>query len=153
MDGGKIIHGCLLVLRCQTGDEAALRELTERVLRRDRRRVWLLGIVCVIAWMMVAMLPWATVLPMLAKIAQTQPAMQSATPQNAPDQQRLWERAAEGAKAGTIATFVDSIVSILVAAVSTVLFLVFSHRATLRQVNARLREISAHLKLLTAASK
>ena len=31
--------------------------LTERVLRRDRRRIWILGILCVVAWMMVVMFP------------------------------------------------------------------------------------------------
>jgi len=44
-----------------------LQALTARVLRRDRRSMWFLGIACIIAWMLVVMLPWATILPMMAK--------------------------------------------------------------------------------------
>jgi hypothetical protein len=49
--------------------------LTDRVVRRDRLRMWILGIVCVIAWMAVVMLPWATILPMLAKVVRHQAEM------------------------------------------------------------------------------
>jgi hypothetical protein len=51
-------------------------------------------------------------------------------------------------KQGTIITFVDSIACILLAAVCTVALIVSSRRATLRQVNARLAEISDQLKAL-----
>ena len=42
------------------------------MLRRDQRWVWMLGILCVLAWMAVVMLPWATILPMMAKVVRHQ---------------------------------------------------------------------------------
>jgi hypothetical protein len=51
-------------------------------------------------------------------------------------------------KAGTVATFLGSMFSMLMAAVCTVILIVMSRRATLRQVNMRLGEISEQLKIL-----
>jgi ABC-type Fe3+ transport system permease subunit len=129
------------------GEQSALdvAALTQRVLMRDRRRVWILGIVCVIAWMAVVMLPWATILPMIAKIAQTSlvpPA--DATAMGREERLRL----AIAIKEGIVATFLGSVASMLVAALCTVCLIVVSRRATLRQVNARLAEISDQLKTL-----
>jgi hypothetical protein len=55
-------------------------------------------------------------------------------------------------KHATIITFVDSIACILLAAICTVALIVSSRRATLRQVNARLAEISDQLKVLASKS-
>ena len=125
-------------------------ELTRRVLRRDRRRVWVLGTLCVVAWMLVVMLPWSTVLPMLAKVvehfAQTDGAATTTAPATA-DHERMIELM-RIVKTGTIATFAGSIAAMFMAAVCTVALVVTSRRATLRQVNARLAEISEQLKLL-----
>ena len=121
--------------------------LTARVLARDRRRIWLLGIGCVIAWMAVVMLPWATVLPMVAKVVEHQNEIGPPGPATAPAP-ALSADVLQAVRFGTIATFVGSVASMFVAAVFTVAMIVVSRRATLRQVNARLAEISAHLQTL-----
>lgn len=126
--------------------------LTQRVLRRDRRRVWLLGVGCVIAWMLVIALPWATIMPMMAKIAEVQWGLHG----HAPGPGTPHESATELLmilKKGTMATFFLSLATMLCAALCTVSLVILSRRATLRQVNARLGEISAQLKILTDAAK
>ena len=144
------------LLRGESAVDAAA--LTEKVLRRDRRRMWGLGLVCVVAWMMVVMLPWATVLPMVAKLVHLQAeaaAQQWELNQNNNAATMVWSakelagRANEitqVVKVGTMATFFGSIGSMLVAAVCTVMLVVLSRRATLRQVNARLAEIAGELR-------
>jgi ABC-type Fe3+ transport system permease subunit len=121
--------------------------LTERVVRRDRLRMWILGIVCVIAWMAVVMLPWATILPMLAKVVQHQSEMNQGVI-SATAQQLEVTNVLEAVKVGTIATFISSMASMFVAALCTVLLIILSRRATLRQINARLAEISSQLKAM-----
>jgi hypothetical protein len=123
-----------------------IQAMTERVLRRDRRRIWFLGITCVIAWVLVVMVPWATILPAMAKVGRYAAAMNDAT--TPAQRQDLAVQAAEAARVGTIATFIDSIAAMFVAALLTVLLIVLSRRSTLRQVNARLREISLQIKAI-----
>jgi hypothetical protein len=130
-----------------------LGSLTQKVLKRDRRRIWILGIVSVIAWMMVVMLPWATILPMLAKVIEHQADAGNATTLAASDQNAQSLRLAQIVKQGTMATFFGSIASMFVAAVCTVLLIILSRRATMRQVNLRLAEISAQLANLAGKSK
>ena len=118
--------------------------LTDRILRRDRRRMWFLGIVCVIAWMAVVMLPWSTVLPMMAKVAHeelspTTLPMPGSPHDYSPALLRIL-------KQGTIVTFLDSIACMFIAAICTVSLIIFSRRATLRQVNARLADIAEQLR-------
>ena len=137
-------------------------ELTRRVLRRDRRRMWILGAFCVIAWMLVVMLPWSTVLPMLAKVASHVAAVEQSTAganasvDRVPTTDATTQRSAQTTellqiiKQGTIATFIGSIASMFMAAVCTIALILLSRRATLRQVNARLAEISDQLKVLTS---
>jgi ABC-type Fe3+ transport system permease subunit len=127
-------------------------QLTEHVLRRDRRRVWLLAAACVVTWMLVVMLPWSTVLPMLAKVVEQVGATNGAAPAtaDAARQREQWTALLQIVKQGTIATFLGSLASMLMAAVCTVALIVASRRATLRQVNARLAEISDQLKALAA---
>jgi len=132
-------------------DPIDLDALTLRVLRRDRRRMWILGILCVIAWMLVVMLPWATILPMLAKVAEH--LVSPTTGPTAAERQEQSVLLARIVKQGTIATFFGSIASMFVAAIFTVSFITLSRRATLRQVNARLMEISMQLKTLAANGK
>src|SRR4051812_49470931 len=93
--------------------------LTEAVLRRDRRRMWGLGVLCVLAWMMVVMLPWATILPMLAKVVKHQTDMSSngaGAPATMGDSRTETLRVLQAVRIGTIATFLGSIGSMLVAA-------------------------------------
>src|ERR1700683_3584601 len=91
-----------------------IQAMTERVLRRDRRRIWFLGITCVIAWVLVVMVPWATILPAMAKVGRYAAAMNDAT--TPAQRQDLEVQAAEAARVGTIATFIDSIAAIFAAA-------------------------------------
>jgi hypothetical protein len=132
-----------------------LQAITARVLRRDRRRMFVLGFLCVLAWMLVVMLPWSTTLPMLAKVMEHQAHLKQdtafdANPATIPtipvqDDTLHLLRIVKGA---TIATFLGSLASMFFAAVCTVALILLTRRATLRQVNARLADISAQLKLL-----
>jgi hypothetical protein len=127
--------------------------LTQQVLRRDRWRVFWLATACVMAWMLVVALPWSTVLPMLAKVVQQVTAANGPTPTTADaaqQQREQWIELLQIVKKGTIAAFLSSMASMLMAAVCTVALIVASRRATLRQVNARLAEISEQLKALAA---
>ncbi|MDB5357874.1 MAG: hypothetical protein JWN24_4327 [Phycisphaerales bacterium] len=134
-------------------DPSDLQALTERVLRRDRRRVWFLGVICVVAWMLVVMLPWATILPMLAKVVEHQAEIdRNAAPTTAVQKERSI-LVLQVVKKTTILTFIGSVASMFMAALCTVSLIVLSRRATLRQVNARLAEISSQLKLLARDSK
>jgi hypothetical protein len=134
-------------------DPIDVQALTLRVLRRDRRRIWSLGIVCVVAWMFVVLLPWATVLPMLAKIARHQAEISGGAAPAAAESTSQTTLMVRIIKEGTIATFLLCIASMLVAAICTVMLVIFSRRATLRQVNARLAQISAQLKTMAASGK
>ena len=119
-----------------------LQALTLGVLRRDRRRMWFVGIACVAAWMLVVMLPWSTVLPMLARVVALQAEINHSGAPATDEQREQSLRVLQAVKVGTMATFVGSIVSMFVAASCTVLLIVMSRRATLRQVNARLAQPS-----------
>jgi len=127
-------------------DQIDIQALTENVLRRDRRRIWILGIVCVIAWMAVVMLPWSTLLPTVAKITAHQLELSKNSPTASAQSYEDMSAMARIAKGGIVATFLGSVGSMFVAAVCTVLLIVVSRRATLRQVNARLRELSLQIK-------
>ncbi len=131
-------------------DPIEVQALIQGVLRRDRRRMWILGIACFIAWMLVVMLPWGTFLPMVAKITEYQTEI-SGSAHSTPAQQR--EQAilvVETVKVGMKATFVGSVASMFVAVLCTISLITLSRRATLRQLNARLAEISAQIKVLLA---
>jgi ABC-type Fe3+ transport system permease subunit len=130
-------------------DPIDLNALTQGVLRRDRRKMWFLGIACLLAWMSVVMLPWATILPMLAKINEYQ-----MEPNHGNDSATAEQRAQSMLVVHAVkVTFVLSISSMFVAALCTVSLIIMSRRATLRQVNVRLAEISAQLKALPRESK
>jgi hypothetical protein len=134
-------------------DPIDLQALTQGVLRRDRRRMWFLGIACIIAWMSVVMLPWATILPMIAKIGQHQIELNRDPAPTTAEQREQSILVLQAVKLGTTATFISSIVSMFVAALCTVSLIILSRRATLRQLNVRLAEISAQLKMLARESK
>ena len=129
-------------------DPIDFQKLTHRVLQRDRRRMWFLGVACVVAWMLVVMLPWTTILPLVARIVENQQGISSNT-SISPEQREQTMLLLQVVKKGTIATFVGSIVSMFVAAVSTVSLVILSRRATLRQTNDRLAQISSQLKALS----
>lgn len=122
--------------------------LTAGVLKRDRRRVWFLGIFCIVAWMAVVMLSWATLLPMLAKVAEHEQTL-SRQATLTPAEQRVESlMVLQALKTGTVLTFLGSVGSMFVASLCTVLLILFSRGATLRQVNARLAEISSQIRAM-----
>jgi hypothetical protein len=134
-------------------DPIDLQALTQGVLRRDRRRMWILGVACIIAWMSVVMLPWATILPMVAKIGQHQMALNREPAPTADEQREQSLLVLQAVKLGITATFVGSVLSMFVAALCTVALIILSRRATLRQLNVRLAEISEQLKGLPRESR
>lgn len=120
--------------------------------------MWIVGAVCVVAWMLVVMLPWATILPMLAKVVEYQIALNGGTaavpaPTTPQQQHEQTLQVLQIVKQGTIATFIGSLASMFVAAVCTVSLILLSRRATLRQVNARLADLSAELKSFKSPTK
>jgi ABC-type Fe3+ transport system permease subunit len=134
-------------------DPIDLPALTQAVLRRDRRWMWFLGIACIIAWMAVVMLPWGTILPMIARIGEYQMALNREPPPSPAEQREQSILVAQAIKLGTLATFISSVLSMFVAALCTVSLIILSRRATLRQLNVRLAEISAQLKTLPRETK
>src|SRR5437667_150638 len=91
--------------------------LADRILKRDRRRMWILGVICVIAWMLVVMLPWSTLLPMMGKLGQRQMELDSANSAMTPQQRAEAMRMADILRVGTIATLIGSLSSMFVAAI------------------------------------
>jgi len=135
-------------------DPIDLQALTQAVLRRDRRRMWILGIACIIAWMSVVMVPWGTILPTIAQIRQHQMELSRRKAPPTPEEQEAESMMVLRAiKVGTLATFIGSNLTMFVAGLCTVSFIVVSRRATLRQLNVRLAEISAQLKTLGREGK
>src|SRR5437763_14732718 len=85
-------------------DPIDLAALTTAVLKRDRRRMWMLGIVCIIAWMLVVMLPWSTILPMLGRVVRLQAEIDrtASSLQQSPQQREQSLVVLQAIKAGTI---------------------------------------------------
>lgn len=127
------------------------RQQTWKVLERDRRRVWWLTAVTVtlwsaailmVLWMLVAM---ALLMPLQAELAkgnqpgggQLTPAMREAAERKA---QIMFQMITVG--------ITCSVGILSLAALSTLLLVLASRRATLRQINASLLEISQQLKEL-----
>jgi hypothetical protein len=126
-------------------------ELTRSVLKRDRRRVWIVAIVCVFAWLMVVLLPWSTLLPALAMFKQATHSIVNPPPGStiSAEQREQTLLLAKTIKGAIVATFSASVM-LLIAVVCTLALITVSRRATLRQVNARLADISDQLKALAA---
>jgi ABC-type Fe3+ transport system permease subunit len=126
-------------------------ELTRNLLKRDRWRIWITGILCVIAWIFVVLLPWSTLLPGLARFKQLVLTAQNPAPGSTLTAEQLAQtlQLALIVKTAMLSMFMGSI-ALLVAVACTMLLITVSRRATLRQVNARLGEISDQLKLLAA---
>jgi hypothetical protein len=125
--------------------------LTRNVLKRDRRRIWIVAILCGFAWLMVVLLPWSTLLPALAMFKQATQSVVNPPPGSAisPEQREQTLILAKMIKGAMVATFSASVM-LLVAVVCTFALITVSRRATLRQVNARLADISDQLKALAA---
>jgi hypothetical protein len=117
------------------------RELTRQVLERDRRRIRLLAGLATLFWALTAagvvcLCPFYVIV-----VAPRLRAYQAGRAQLAND----WN---DWATVGTWAAYgaLAWVTALLAAALCTVLLVLFSRRATLRQINASLVEISEQLK-------
>ena len=119
------------------------RQLTQRILGRDRRRIRLLAGLATLFWVLttagiLCLCPFYVMM-----VAPRLRAYQAGRAQLAQD----WN---DWATVGDWAAYwlLACILTLLLAAVCTVLLILFSRRATLRQINASLVEISEQLKQL-----
>ena len=140
------------LLRLDALDLAAVPEARQqvwRVLERDRRRVRFLTILTTAIWLLAVALiltvlvNFGLIFPAQAKLVHDIEAG-SVTPAQHDEAQRLLLMAFE--KGTLVIAF--SVTVLAVAAFCTVLLILASRRATLRQVNASLAEISEQLKQL-----
>ena len=119
-------------------------EVTRRVLERDRRRVWWAAAVTTLLWVLVGVglltVVWYYLTYLHPKVL-----LHLRTGEPLPrDSEHTW-----GLVAGYIAAWLGGVfVLVVAAAVSTVGLVSMSRRATLRQVNASLAEISEALHRL-----
>ena len=119
----------------------AARPLTEQVLARDRRRVRLLAGLATLFWVLTAAGVVAFCPFYLRNVAPRLRAYHAGRAQLQNDWE-AWATVGEWAAYLTLAC----VVCLLLAAVCTVWLVLVSRRATLRQINAGLAEISAQLK-------
>ena len=119
------------------------RQLTRNVLERDRRRIRLLAGLVVFFWTLaIAGLVWLICLYLLY----VDPRLRAygAGRAHLENDWNDWALVGDWAAKSILAC----LIALLLAAVCTVLLILLSRRATLRQINASLLEISAQLKLL-----
>src|SRR5262245_11487633 len=117
------------------------RELARRIVARDRRRVRLLAALAVLFWALAtAGVVWLIAIYML----QVTPRLRAYAAGRA-KLQNDWEA---WAWVGDVAakSVLACVLTVFLAAVCTVLLVVLSRRATLRQINASLMEITEQLK-------
>jgi hypothetical protein len=125
------------------------RQQTWKILERDRRRVWWLTAITVTLWaaailMVLAMLvAFGLVFPLQAKLRD--PAELARLP---PEMRQDAQFKAQIAFQMVTVGVTCSVGILAMAALSTVLLVLASRRATLRQINASLLEISQQLKEL-----
>jgi hypothetical protein len=119
------------------------RQLTRNILERDQRRVRLLATVAFIFWVLtvagVGVLLWFYFLHVSPRLG----AYVAGRRQFREDAD-VWLLVSDA----TAKIIAACLVGLLLAAVSTVVLILASRRATLRQINANLVEISEQLKLL-----
>jgi hypothetical protein len=117
------------------------RELARRIVARDRRRVRLLAGAAVLFWLLAtAGVVWLTAFYMLY-ITPRLRAYAAGRAQLQNDWE-AWAWVGDLAAKSTLAC----VLTVFLAAISTVLLVVLSRRATLRQINASLMEITEQLK-------
>jgi hypothetical protein len=129
------------------------RQQTWKILERDRRRVWWLTAITISLWaaailMVFAMLvAFGLVFPLQAKLRD--PAELARLP---PEMQQDAQFKAQIAFQMVVVGVTCSVGILAMAALSTVLLVLASRRATLRQINASLLEISQQLKELQSSA-
>jgi hypothetical protein len=139
----KELGKALLNLDVAPPAEPGPREWTRKILERDRRRVRLLAGLATLFWALttagvVCLCPFYVLM-----VAPRLRAYQAGRAQLADDWE-AWALVGEWAAYGSL----GCILSLLMAALCTVLLILLSRRATLRQINASLGEISGQLKQL-----
>jgi hypothetical protein len=148
--GDKELGRALLQLDSeQLAGNPNVRQQTWKILERDRRRVWWLTALTVALWaaaigMVFAMLvAFGLVFPLQAKLRD--PAELAKLP---PDMRQEAQFAAEVYFKMTVVGVTCSVGILAMAALATILLVLATRRATLRQINASLLEISQQLKEL-----
>jgi hypothetical protein len=119
------------------------RQLTRQILERDRRRIRRLAALATLFWILTAAGIVCLCPFYVMNVAPRLRSYQAGRAQLAND----WEA---WATVGEWASYwiLGCIIALLLAAICTVLLILLSRRATLRQINASLMEISEHLKQL-----
>jgi hypothetical protein len=119
------------------------RQLTRNILERDQRRIRLLAAVSVFFWLLtvagIGVLLWFYFLHVSPRLGAYVAGRRQ--PQQDAD---IWLMVSDA----TAKILLACLIALLLAAVSTVVLVLASRRATLRQINANLVEISGQLKLL-----
>ena len=127
-------------------------QLTWKILEHDRRLVRRLTALTLVIWLMAAgmvgfvMIAFGLLFPAQAKVIQ-----ESEKRQITPDQRAAYEQALRQTFQMLTLAIAASVGILALAALSTVRLIFASRRATLRQVNASLVEISRQLKELREA--
>jgi hypothetical protein len=124
-----------------------MRQQTWKILERDRRRVRRLTFVTMVVWLLAlaliltVLVAFGFIFPREAKL------LKEIEDGKVPEAQRemLWMRELAAFQKGTL-LIAFSVTVLSVAAFCTVLLVFASRRATLRQINSSLVEISEHLK-------
>jgi hypothetical protein len=131
---------------------ADARQATWRVLERDRRRVWRLTALTVALWaaaiimVLLMLVAFGLVFPLQAKLRD--PAEVARLP---PEVQKDAQFAAQVYFQMVTVGVTCSVGILAMAALATILLVLATRRATLRQINASLLEISDQLKALRQA--
>ena len=137
----------------QLAGSPAARQQTWKILERDRRRVWWLTAVTIALWaaaigmVFLMLIAFGLVFPLQAKLRD--PAELARLP---PEMRQDAQFKAQIAFQMVTVGVTCSVGILAMAALSTILLVLASRRATLRQINASLLEISQQLKELRPAS-
>ena len=124
------------------------RQITGRVLARDRRRVRLLAAITIVLWVTAAL---GIVLVLCALLSVRPAVLQTMTRGTSADDRGRFEHVRLMILEKSTAVVAISVAVLSLAALGTVLLVFAAHAATIRRVNATLVEISEQLKQLRRA--
>ena len=124
---------------------ADARQITQRVLKRDRRRVRILAALTIFLWVMAAL----GIVLVLGALLYVHPAMlEPIRDGTTPADRERFEHVRLMMLEKTTAVAAISVAVLALAALGTVLLVFVAHTATIRRVNATLVDISEQLKQL-----
>jgi hypothetical protein len=128
------------------------RDLTRRILERDRRRVWLLTALALVLWTLALAGVFFVLYALLGLYPSQTQAMRDIGPGQVIEAQRRQSDAVHWMVVTKATVVVAGSVAILsLAALATITLSIASRGATLRQLNASLLEISMQLKELRSS--